>query len=193
MSDKRLMRKKRSKIPVENIIAHYMDERSIELSEKEKELQKRCESIYKKLIQKDSILDAIKVHMRFFKVSQATTYRDIRLAQQIFGPANKFDKNFWRFIQIERKRNMINRARIAGELEIEAKLERDIDNLLDFDKDESKFNPEKLMAMSVEISLSEHTINQIKKLSSKGVVDLNEFETEEIEYTEVKDEEEGTA
>jgi hypothetical protein len=188
MSKKRLMKRQRADTPVENIIAHYYDERAVELTPFEEDLKLRCETIYKKLIQKDSILDTIKVHMRFFNVSQATAYRDIKKAELIFGPINKFDKDFWRFIQIERKRNMIERAKAEGNLEVEAKLERDIDNLLDFDKDDSTFNRDKLKSMSVTVELPNATQKALDKLFKKGVVDLNDLEAEDTEFEEVENE-----
>ena len=186
---KRLMVKKRSEVPVENIIASYMDEREIELTEHEEQLKLRAETIYKKLIERDGILDVIQVHMKFFDVSQTTTYRDIQRAQLIFGTVNKFNKDFWRFIQIERKRNMIKRARIAGNLEVESKLERDIDALLNFDKDEAAFNPEKLANMNITIGMPDSIIKAFKDQISKGVIDLNELEAEDIDHTEVSEHE----
>lgn len=184
-NEKRLMKKKRSDLPIENIIAYYYDERSIELTPKEEEIRNRCESIYKKMIQKDSILQVIKVHMRFFDVSMTTAYRDIKQAQELFGSVNKFDKDFWRFIQIERKRNLIKRARQAGELEIELKAERDIDNLLDFDQEEANFNPEKLAAMNITVSMPDAVNKALQKLLKKGVVDLNDLEAEETDFEDV--------
>ena len=77
-------------------------------------------------------------------------------------------------------------------LDLAAKLERDIDNLLEFDKDETKFNPEKLKAMQIEINIPTATQKALKDIISKGVVDFNKFEAEDIDYKEVKPNEEDS-
>lgn len=187
--DKRLMVKKRSELPIENILASYLDERNIELSPNEEKLKIRYETVFKMLIKKDSIFSTVKKHMKVFEVSMATAYRDIKAAESIFGAVKKFDKEAWRFIQIERKRKLIKMAMESNDYEVASKIERDIDNLIGFDKEDAIFNPEKLANMKITIGMPDWLIKAYKNNNNKGVVDLNDFEAEDIDYTEVKEDE----
>ena len=70
-----------------------------------------------------------------------------------------------------------------------AKLERDIDNLLQFDKDDALFDPRKLEALTINITLPRSTQSALRALISKGVVDLNNLEAEDISHEDVTTEE----
>ena len=72
-------------------------------------------------------------------------------------------------------------------LELAAKLERDIDNLIGFDKEESQFNADKLKAQQYEITVPKSMEKMIMALLSKGSVDLNNFAAQEIPYEDVPD------
>lgn len=188
--DKRLMNQPRKDTPIENIIAHYMDERSVTLTEHEEELKERLKSAFMMLVDEDSVLSPITKLMDLYKVTRATAYNYLNQSQIIFGQAQKLDKEAMRVVQIERKRKMIARAKKEGNLEVEARLERDIDKLLDFDKDPEKYNPEKFKAMKFEFSVDNHTKKLLEKMYGKGTVDLNSVEAEDVGFEYVKDEEE---
>lgn len=184
-TEKRPMRQIRKSNPVENIIAFYLDQRSVVLTEEEERLKERYKTAYLFLIEEDSLLDPVTKLMEMFGVCQATAYNYINEAQIVFGNVKKFDKEAWRFIQIERKRKMIARAKEDGNLEVEARLERDIDKLLDFDKDPAKFNPDKFKALQILMTLPRGVKPMLEKMFNKGVVDLNNVEAEDVEFEDL--------
>lgn len=188
MNETRLMLEPRKDSPIENIIAHYVDEREIQLTALEVKLKERYEAAFTMLIEKDSILSVVKKMQKLYNISPATAYRDLRAAELIFGTVKKFDKEAWRFIQIERKRKLIKKAIKAGELELAARLERDIDKIIDFNKEEAAFNIDKLKAMNIEITLSSGTEKMLSNLFKKGVVDLNDMPAYDTEFEELDNE-----
>lgn len=184
---KKLAAQTRKESPIENILASYLDERSITLTPAEEELKERYEVCYNMMIDKHSLLGTVKKMMRKYNISQATVYRDMQAAELIFGSVRKFDKDAWRFIQIERKRRLIKKAEKAGEYEVAARLERDIDRLIDFSAEDPKFNPDKLKNLEITVQISKPIESALMKVISKGVVDFNEFEAEDIPHEDVTD------
>ena len=184
-TDTRLMKQTRKDSPIENIIASYLDEREIDLTPKELEMKTRYEAAFTMLIEEDSLIATVIKLENLYDISKATAYRTIQAAESIFGTVKKFNKDAWRFIQIERKRKLITKALTAENLELAAKLERDIDNLLQFDKEDALFNPKKLEALIINVTLPRSTQSALRSLMSKGVVDLNNFEAEDIPYEDV--------
>ena len=189
MSETRLMKQPRKDSPIENIIASYLDEREIDLTPNELKLKTRYEAAFTMLIEEDSLIDTVTKLEKLYNISKATAYRTIQASETIFGSVKKFNKDAWRFIQVERKRKLINKAITADNLELAAKLERDIDNLLQFDKDDALFDPRKLEALTINITLPRSTQSALRALISKGVVDLNNLEAEDISHEDVTTEE----
>lgn len=185
---KQLMAQPRKDSSIENIIASYLDERNIELTPFEAEKKQQYEAAFTMLIDNSSIIDTVLKIEQLYNVSKATAYRIISGAETIFGNVKKFDKEAWRYIQIERKRRLIDFAIKDKNFELAAKLERDIDNLIGFDKEESQFNPDKLKAQIYEISLPNAVQKAIMAMLKKGPVDLNSFEAEEIPFEDLKNE-----
>lgn len=173
MSKKRLMTQTRKETALENIMAFYIDNRAIELTEHEENKKNQYEAAFTMLIEDDSIVDTVSKLCDLFQISKATAYKVISEAEAIFGSVKKFNKEAWKFIQIERKRRLITLATNAGELELVAKLEKQIDDIIGFDKDEAAFDPDKIKAQTYEIKIPKHLETALAKLVGKGVVDMN--------------------
>lgn len=188
MSKERKMELARKDSSMENILASYFDERGVSLSENEEELKKRYEAAFTMLIDNGSIMETVMKLEQLYDVSKSTAYRYVNNSELIFGNVKKFHKDAWKYIQIERKRRYIELALQNNDLELVEKFERQIDNLIGFEKDDLMFNPKKLEAMNIEITMDPATQKAFKAIISKGVVDFNRFEAEDIPHEEVKDE-----
>ena len=116
MSETRLMKQPRKDSPIENIIASYLDEREIDLTPNELKLKTRYEAAFTMLIEEDSLIDTVTKLEKLYNISKATAYRTIQASETIFGSVKKFNKDAWRFIQVERKRKLINKAITADNL-----------------------------------------------------------------------------
>lgn len=186
MSD--LMRQKRKDSALENIMASYFDERSIILTEHEQEKKKQYEAAFTMLVDDASIINTVLKLEQIYNVTKPTAYKIIANAETIFGSVKKFNREAWRYIQIERKRQIIALALVDNNLELAAKLERDIDNLIGFDKEEATFNPDKLKAQKNEITVPKSIEKHILSLLKKGSVDLNNIPAEDIPYEDLSNE-----
>ncbi len=180
-----LMTQSRKDNTIENLMAHYFDERAINLTPVEKDQKKRCEAAFTMLIEDDSITKTVKKLMSLFKISQTTAYRTINMAEQLFGSVKKFNKDAWRFIQIERKRRLIKTLKKEKQWDLVVKLEGQIDVLLDFDKGDLLFDPDKIKSQDYDITVSKSMQDALVKAILKGPIDMNELEVEDIVHEEV--------
>lgn len=186
MSD--LMRQIRKDSTLENIMASYFDERAITLTDNEELQKKRCEAAFTMLINEHSITKTVKKLMKLYEVSQGTAYKIIAMAEMLFGSVKKFNKDAWRFIQIERKRRLIKKLTEAKEWELVLKAEEQIDKLLDFGAEEFGFDPEKIKSQNYQIKVSKRFESAVMKALSKGPIDMNNLQVEDIAHENVDEE-----
>lgn len=172
--------------PFENILASYLDEK-ISLSEKDQELKKRWESAFSLLLNFHSREQATKKLMALFNISMATAYRDISSALQLFGDINKSRKEGWRYIIFEYNQNLFQMATKEKALEVMGKCLDRMIKLAELDKEEGLFNPEKLANMEITIGVNKAFQKAVQSMNSKGVVDLNNFEVEDIPHEDIVD------
>lgn len=175
--------------PFERITASYFEEDESLLSEKDQELKHRWESAFSLLLNFHSREQAVKKLQGMFDISRVTAYRDIANALSLFGDIHKSRKEGWRYVIFEYNMTLLQIATKDKSLDIMGKCIDRMIKLADLDKEESSFNPEKLKAMNIEISIPAATQKALNKIINKGVVDFNAFQAEDIPYTEVKDEE----
>lgn len=171
--------------PFENILASYLDEK-ITLSEKDETLKKRWEAAFSLLLNFHSREQATKKLMSLFEISMATAYRDISNALQLFGDINKSRKEGWRYIIFEYNQNLFQMATKDKNLEVMGKCLDRMIKLAELDKEEGNFNPEKLANIEITIGVDKKFQKAVSSMLEKGVVDLNDFEAEEIQYEDVK-------
>ncbi len=179
----------------ENVLAYYLDDKRTEeqklalLSPFEIELKKRWEAAFQMMLEFRSQEDTVKKLVAVFGVSKATAYRDVKRTEMLFGSFKRFDKEAWRYIQIERKHKYLQIALKDKNMEMVYKFDQAIDKLLGLDKEDSPINLEKLESNDYEMVLSKKQaklVNQI--LKNGGSVNMNVPDITEIDFEEVNDE-----
>jgi len=187
MSAGRLMSQPKKDNTVETIIAHYMDDRAVKLTPTQNEQKQRCEAAFTMLIWGHTITQVVKKLQGLYKIKKSAAYRTLADAELIFGSVKKFNKDAWRFIQIERKRRHIHKCELEGRMDLVVKLEEQIDKLIGFDRDDLAFDPEKLKSQNYDLKISDAMQKALLQLIAKGPVDMNNLEAEEIPYEPVPD------
>ena len=172
----------------ENILASYLDEKTIKLSPLEEEMKKRWEAAFSLLLNFHSREQAVKVLKQQFGGSMATAYRDINRALALYGDITKSRKEGWRYIIFEYNQKLFQMATKEKNLESMGKCLDRMIKLAELDKEESSFNPEKLQAQIYDISLPKTLEKALMTMVSKGVIDFNNYETQEVPFVELKDE-----
>ncbi|MAF36466.1 hypothetical protein CL622_05110 [archaeon] len=172
----------------ENILASYLDEGKIVLSPLEEDMKKRWEAAFSLLLNFHSREQAVKVLKQQFGGSLATAYRDINRALALFGDITKSRKEGWRYIIFEYNQKLFQMATKEKNLESMGKCLDRMIKLADLDKEEANFNPEKLQAQVYEISLPKALEKAVLTMLSKGVVDFNNFQAQDVEFEEVPNE-----
>lgn len=185
MSKGRLMAQPKKDNTVESIIAHYLDERAIKLTPIQNEQKRRCEAAFTMLIRGNSITQVVKKLQSLYKIRKSAAYRTLADAELIFGSVKKFNKDAWRFIQIERKRKHIQQCLQEGRMDLVVKLEEQIDKLIGFDKDDLAFDPEKIQTQNYDLKIPENMKKALMEMIMKGPVDMNNLEAEDIPYEPV--------
>lgn len=177
----------------ENILAYYQDSDTPEevklkkLSKTDQELKKRWETAFTALLEYRSPEDAVKRLINLFGVSRATAYRDVQRCEMLFGSFKRFDREAWRYISIERKHKLYQLAIKEKNLELAHKIDKEIDNLLGLDQEDSHIDLEKIAAQDYHIMMSKKQDRLIKQILSSGsVVNMNVDNTVEIDFEEVK-------
>ncbi len=172
----------------ENILASYLNEGSVELSKFEEEMKARIKTSFSLLLNFHSREQAASVLQQQFDISQATAYRDIGRALRIYGDINKASKEGMRYIIFEYNQKLLQLATKEKNLE---QMGRSLDRMIklaELDKEDSIVNLEKLANLDITINISKGSEKQLKEMSKKGVVDLNNWEYQDAEWEEVKEE-----
>lgn len=175
--------------PFERITASYYEDK-IELSEKDQELKARWESAFSLLLNWHGREQAVKKQMALFPgISLASAYRDISNALSMFGDIHKSKKEGWRYVIFEYNQTLLQMATKDKNLDVMGKCLDRMIKLADLDKEDSNFNPEKLKSMDIGLAISKSTEKVLRDIISKGVVDLNNFEAEDVSFEEIPSDE----
>ena len=177
----------------ENILAFYLDDKKPEeqrlalLSAKEKELKKRWETAFMTMLDHRSTEDTVKKLVQLFGVSKATAYRDVQRTEMLFGSFKRFDKEAWRYIQIERKHKYLQLALKKQNLEMVYKFDQAIDKLLGLDKEDAPVDLDKIASQNYDIIMSRKQQRLAQMIFNQGgVVNMNVKETIDIDFEELK-------
>ncbi len=162
------------------------------LTDEEQQRYDRLYYIYSlRLKNKYSKHQSVTIAKKELKISQATAYRDYDLAMQIFGDLDTADKNAERNILGEAYWNLYQLAYKDKNIEQARKCLDSYKSLFNFDDNEVEIDPNKIQAHEYHIHLSREGNKVLRQTLSKGVVDFNSYRpTEDIEYEEVKDNDE---
>jgi len=171
----------------EKILASYLNE-GIQLSPFQLDMKNRIKTSFSLLLNWHSREQAAKVLQEQFDISQATAYRDIGNALKIYGDLNKASKEGMRYIILEYNQKLLQLATKEKNLaEMGKALDRMI-KLAELDKEENLVNLEKLANMDITITIGKKAEKAIVESNSKGVVDLNDMEAEDISYETIEEE-----
>lgn len=178
----------------ENVLAFYLDDKKTEeqrlalLSDKEIELKKRWETAFMTMLEFRSTEDTVKKLVQLFGISKATAYRDVQRTEMLFGSFKRFDKEAWRYIQIERKHKYLQLALKEKNLEMVYKFDQAIDKLLGLDKEDAPVDLDKIASQNYEIIMSRKQQRLVQMITSQqgGVVNMNVKDTIDIDFEELK-------
>jgi len=169
----------------EKVLASYLSD-DVKLSPFQEEMKSRIKTAFSLLLNWHSREQAVKVMEEQFNISPATAYRDLANALKIYGDINKASKEGMRYIIFEYNQKHLQLALKQKNLpEVGKALDRMI-KLAELDKEENMVNLEKLANMDITITIGKKAEKSIIALNERGVVDLNNFEAEDIDFTEVE-------
>ena len=176
--------------PLQRIKAWYIDENSLELSEKDQAYKDRLFHIWSLRAKRDyTRQQAIEIIAREYNVSQATAYRDYSNSQLIFGSIDATNLAADRMIYIERYERLYQLAIKKGDIELAKKINDSLVKLLPV-VDENKVDPKKLEASNYILKLPRSTNKLITKMLTGGIVDFNSIGAEDVEFKEILETEE---
>lgn len=172
----------------ERILASYLDDgKKIQLSDLEERLKSRWEAAFSLLLNFHSRQQAVKVLREQFGYDLGTAYRDINRALSLFGDITKSRKEGWRYIIFEYNQKLFQMAtKDKDHKEMGKCLDRMI-KLADLDKEDSLVDPDKIKAQSYEIKISPSMEKALMKAITKGPIDMNNLEVEDIPHEELTD------
>ena len=175
----------------QRIKASYIDESSVELTEREAEKKKRMSHAWSlRLNNKYSTYQVIQILMRDHGISQASAYREYNMSMQIFGDLDAVSVKADRLILQEALWNAYQKAVKSGQVELEIKALKVYASLFNFEESENQIDPEKIQAHEYNIKMPRRMYKVMDKLFKEGVVDFNNLEVEDIDYNEVTENDE---
>lgn len=172
------------------IKASYLDENSVELSEKELEKKKRLTIIWGlRLNNKYSSHQVIQIMMRDHNVSQATAYREYNWSMQIFGDLDATYLAAEKQVLKESLWNAYQKAVKSGDLDLEIKALKEYRSLFNFDESENEVDPNKIQAHDYTLSMPRWVYKKLDVMFDGGVLDFNNLDVEDVDFKEVNTEE----
>lgn len=124
-----------------------------------------------------------------FSVSLATAYRDYAASTVLFGELDDVDnrgekiilrEEYWfLYQQLIKDRNWPEAKKVLDSYK----------DLFDFSDRDGEIEPDKIAAHSYYIKMSKQLERALSKTLNDGVINLNDMDVEDIEFKEVKDEE----
>lgn len=173
----------------QRIRAHYLDEK-ITLTDFEQKKLERMKYIFSlRLKNKYSKQQAINKCSSEYDVSMATAYRDYSLAMAMFGELDEVDNRGER-IFLREEYLFLYQQLIKDRNWPEAKKVLDsYRELFDFTDRDGEIEPDKIAAHSYYMKISKKLENALINTIAGGVINLNDIDVEDIDFKEVKDEE----
>lgn len=171
-------------------------EDSVTLSEKQHEIRKNIYMAWNLLINYHSREQAMNAMMTMASneqgCSRATAYRYVTDAMSIFGNVLQNQKEAEKYLIKEDLKRLQQRAIKAKDGALELAVIKQQIKIGGFDKDtDPKFNREKLEAQTYILKLHPSVQAAMDKMKEGGAFDFNTIGTEDIDFEEVPEEEEG--
>lgn len=171
-------------------------EDSVTLTERQHETRKNIYMAWNLLINYHSREQAMNAMMTMASneqgCSRATAYRYVNDAMSIFGNVLQNQKEAEKYLIKEDLKRLQQRAIKAKNGELELAVIKQQIKIGGFDKDtDPKFNREKLEAQTYILKLHPTVMAAMEKMKQGGAFDFNSMGTEDIEFQDVSEEEEG--
>lgn len=173
----------------QRIKAWYIDENSIELSDKDNLRKDRLMHIWAlRFKKKMSVSQAINKIIKEYEISQATAYRDYSLAMELFGDIDQTNaaaekkiiaESYWDIYQNLYRLRKYDEARKALD---------SYKSLFDFSDKSQIVDPKKLEASLYKMNLPRSANKLLTAMLDSGVVDFNSLGAEDVDFQEVKEE-----
>lgn len=173
----------------QRIKSSYIEEDAIILSEKEQLKKDRLEKIWSlRINNKYSPHQTIQIIIRDYSISRATAYRDYSWSMAIFGDIDQLNKASEKLVVADAYWNLYQKGVTSGNDELALKALNAYERISGFDKTESMADLLKYKSVEVKVSISRKQTKALNKFFEMGIADFNNFDAEDIDYSEVDDE-----
>ncbi|MCT4236763.1 hypothetical protein HZP42_10235 [Elizabethkingia anophelis] len=181
----------------QRIKSSYIDEGSVELTPKEQSKKERLEKIWAlRINNKYSSHQVIQIAVRDFKndkgdpISRATAYRDYAWSMAIFGDVDQANKAAEKMVVADAYWTLYQKGVKTGNDDLALRSLNSYERIMGFDKTESLADLLKYKSVDVTIKLSRKQSKALNNFYQLGVTDFNDFDAEDVDYTEVGENEE---
>lgn len=181
----------------DKIWAYYKNPGKITLSKKQNEKRKRWLTLFTLRLNFHSRLQAINAYKEQQEllgnsISKQQLYKDMTFAERLFGEVHKSDRKASLVVLSEYAHKALLMAmKQKNPIAVTQALTK-LEKYLEIEKEEtSDFNAAKLEDKPDHYSLPKGVLEQLSSYIKSGVVDLNNFEVEDIECEEVKQVQDG--
>lgn len=189
-SKKREMLIKRGDSTLDKIMAYYINPEHFPLSEANADILLRLNEVFALRLNHFSTQQILNKFVKEKGLSQAQVYIDIRNSEKLFGNVMKADAEGSRVIWLEYCRDFLKRCIQKGDRSNEAKA---IKMLAEYgglaNEENPNFNPEKFENMEIHVNVDKQVQSKLLEMLSGGSVDLNNLNVTDIDFEELKTEE----
>jgi hypothetical protein len=188
---KRNMLIKRGDSTFDKILAHYIDPEHFPLSETNTDILNRLNEVFALRLNHFSSQQIVNKWVNEKGISQAQAYIDIRNSEKLFGNVLKADVEGSRVIWLEYTRDFLKRCKQKGDRGNESKALKLMAEYGGFaNEDNPEFNAEKFQNMEIHVNVNKEVQSRLLEMLSGGSVDLNSLNVTDIEFEELKPDEE---
>ncbi|MDI6033016.1 hypothetical protein QLS91_08010 [Flavobacterium sp. LB2P84] len=182
---------KRGDSTFDKILAHYIDPEHFPLSDTNTDILNRLNEVFALRLNHFSPRQIVTKWEKEKGISQAQAYNDIRNSEKLFGNILKADVEGSRVIWMENTRDFLKRCVQKGDRSNESKALKMLAEYGELaNKDNPEFNPEKFENMEIHVNVNKEVQNRLLEMLSGGSVDLNNLNVTDIEFEELKPDEE---
>lgn len=190
-SKKRNMLIKRGDTTFDKILAHYINPELFPLSETNTDMLNRWNEVFALKLNHFSSQQIVNKWVKEKELSQAQAYLDIKNSEKLFGNVLKADTEGSRAIWLEYTRDSLKRCIQKGDRSNELKALKLLAEYGGFaNEDNPEFNPEKFENMEIHVNVNKEVQQRLLEMLSGGSVDLNHLNVTDIEFEELKPDEE---
>jgi hypothetical protein len=186
-SKKRNMLIKRGDSTFDKILAHYINPEHFPLSETNTDILNRLNEVFALRLNHFSSQQIVNKWVKEKGISQAQAYLDIRNSEKLFGNVMKADVEGSRALFLEYVRDSLKRCIQKGDRSNEQKALKLLGEFGGLkNEDNPEFNPEKFENMEIHVNVNKDVQARLLEMLSTGSVDLNNLNVTDIDFEEIK-------